>query len=503
MHDSRFGLWALAGLVSTLGCLNLGTQTPATGGAGGEGGTGESSSSGGMGGTAGSGGGATCADCQFGRRYGDDATQTMYNMAMDGEGSVYLTGTYDGAIFFGSNVGLVDEKTNVEEAFLVKIDTHGTPQWAIKPTDAGTTSGIGSSISIENQVVAWGGHVGDTSNLRDIFVEIHSLASGPNVLIRKTFGSQWHDELASLALSTDAKTVYVAGILYGSATEYQGCPQVGSFDAGMNPNIVVLALDTASLNCKWGKTWTGGNHNSGTIRIAVAGDGNPVLTGAYSSGTLLGTGLPSGDGAFAMKLDATSGNMLVAKGFPNVYPLAMTVDRSTDSIVISGALTGSLTFAGVTAGNGIPQGSNHIAILAYDKALQEKWFRPLIGNVGGFCQGISTNGAGRLYAGCLHQGSLAVPNGPSIECPASVNMCGLLVTLNSADGTVLGDKCKAYGPDQPAQAGATFLTGANTNALVMGGSWIAPITFPDGMTLAPNGGSNDYDLVVGKVDPAP
>jgi len=82
-------------------------------------------------------------------------------------------------------------------------------------------------------------------------------------------------------------------------------------------------------------------------------------------------------------------------------------------------------------------------------------------------------------------------------------MCGLMVPLNSLDGTVFGEKAATFGPEQPAKPGATFLTAANADALAMGGSWVAPITFPDGALLATNGSNADYDVVVGKVAPSP
>lgn len=478
-------------------CLDLGTESPATGGAGGEGVT--------VGGNGGTGGGAVvgCKECNFGRRYGDDGEQGAFSLAMDAEGSVYLSGTYNGSMFLGPNVGLVDGNGDQMQAFLAKLDAKGVPQWIVNPDGFGVTAGIAGGVATENGIVAWGGGIGDDPILQDIFLETRTIAGGSKILARTTLGSQWHDELCGVALSSDGKTVYAAGVVRGSATSYAGCPMVAPYDAGANPNLVVMALDTMTLSCKWGSTFTGGNHNPGTIRVGVAADGNPVVTGAYSAGTLDNTGLPSGDGAFVVKLDAASGGFMLAKGFPNVLPLAMTVDRSTDRIVVTGWLQGQLTFAGTNQDAPIMPDTSNIAIMAYDSALNEKWFRPLAGSNGQFCQGISTNGAGRVFAGCIHQGSLALPNGPTLTCPPTDFMCGLLVTLNSADGTVFGDKCSTYGPEQPAKPGATFLTAANGKALVLGGSWSASITYPDGMPLPTIGSSTDYDVVVGKIDPAP
>lgn len=498
MKDICIGFAALALIFSLTGCLNLGSTTAETGGAGGAGGAGGGSGAGATGG--GSGG---CEACNFGLRFGDDADQTVYALGMGGDGSVFITGKYNGAMFLGPNVGLVDNNGATLEAFFAKLDPQGKPQWIVNPTGVGTTAGVGSAMAIENGLVAWGGGFGNAVDLHDIFVEIRSLSGDAAPMIRAQFGSPSHDELAGMALSADGQSLYVAGVLYGSSMQYSGCAALGAFDAGTNPNLVVLALDTASLGCKWGKTWTGGNHNAGTIRIAVAADGHAVVTGAYSGGTLDGTGLPSGDAAFVMKLEASSGTMISARSFSNVLPLGIAADRSTDRIAVAGILTGPLTFAGKSASGPMVAPMAHIALLGYDGALGEKWFQPLAGNVGQFCQGISSNGSGRFFAGCLHQGSLTLPNGPTLTCPSTDFMCGLMVPVNSLDGTVFGDKAATFGSEQPAKPGATFLTAANADALVMGGSWIAPVTFPDGTLLATNGSNADYDVVVGKVAPVP
>ncbi len=493
----------------TPACLDLGTQTPGTGGSGGidgSGGSGGINGSGGSGGSgamAGGGGSApVCSECSFGRRYGDDAEQTAYSLALSDEGNVFISGIYNGAMFLGQNVGVTDGNGDPKQAFLAKLDRKGVPQWIVTPDGFGSTSGFGASVAIANGVVAWGGSIGADPNLQDMFIETRSSAGGSAPLAKTTLGSQWHDELTSIAVSSDGKTVYATGVLHGNALTYSGCPQMGPFDAAGNPNVVVVALDSATLNCKWGKTFTGGNHNPGTIRVAVASDGHPVVAGAYSAGTLNGTGLPMGDGAFILKLDAASGNFLGAKGVPNVLPLALTADASTDRIVVSGILTGALTFAGKSAPAPIAPDTTHILVLAYDGALEERWLQVLAGPDDQFCQGISTDGAGKLYAGCIHKGTLNVSTNTNVDCPG-MNLCGMLVPLASADGTVFDDKLRTFGHGQPSKPGTLFLTAASSVGLVLGGSWIEPITFLDGMALSPIGANTDYDVVVGKVEPAP
>ena len=498
MNDSNIKVILFASLVSsTPACLDLGTQTPGSGGSGGMDG------SGGNGAMAGGGGSPpVCTECTFGRRFGDDAEQSVYALAMGDEGSVFLSGTYNGNMFLGPNVGIADGNGDLMQAFLAKLDRQGVPQWIVTPDGFGSTSGFGASVAVTKGVVAWGGNIGDDPILRDMFIEVRALEGDSAPFVKTKLGSQWHDELTSIAVSSDGKTVFAAGVLHGNGPTYSGCPQMGPFDAGSHANVVVFSLDTATLSCKWGKTFTGSYHNPGTIRIAVAANGHPVVTGAYTGGTLDGTGLPTGDGAFVMKLDSGTGAVLRAEGFPNVLPLALTADASTDRIVVAGVLTGALTFAGKSKAAPIAPDTTDILVLAYDGMLNEKWLQVLAGPEDQLCQGISTDGAGRLYAGCIQKGTLNVSSNGNIDCPGPT-FCGLLVTLASADGALFDTKLRTFGNGQPSKPGGTFLTAASAAGLVVGGSWIVPITFFDGMPLPPIGANTDYDVTVGKVEPAP
>jgi hypothetical protein len=479
-------------------CLDLNTQPAGNGGAGGAGGNGASGASGGSGGPEGS---------AFAHRYGDDGEQRASSVALAEDNSVFFTGNYNGGIFLGGDVGIADGNNGLlEEAFLAKLDRQGVPQWIVNPTEFKGTGSWGTEVVTKNGVVAWGGSGGDDPALRDMFIETRALGpDGAQPLAKTMLASLAHDELTGLALSNDGKTLYVAGVLRGAGSMYNGCPNLPEFDTLGQTHLVIFALDTGTLSCKWGKFYTGGNHNPSTIRVKVAPDGQPVIAGAYSGGTLDGTGFPLGENAFVMKLDGANGIFLAGRAIPNVLPLALTVDASADRIVIAGILTGELMFAGVAQDAPIqPADGSHIAIMAYDNALDEKWFRPLPGPKHQYCQSISTDGAGRLYAGCLHQGTLTMPNGPTIDCNIIGTSCGLLVPLASADGTVFGDKARAFGMGAPtSDPGPSFLTAAGANGLVVGGSWINAITLFDGVPLEPNGLFTDYDIVVSKVEPAP
>jgi len=191
---------------SMVACLNLGTQTE-TGGSGGSGDSVSSSSSGG-------GSSPSCPECTFGRRYGDDADQNAFAFALADDGSVYISGVYNGQMFLGPNVGLIDNNGTPQEVFLAKLDRQGNAKWIVNPKNPVGPTGFASEVAIANGIVAWGGSTGPDPNPWDMFVEIRTLADD-KLIATTRLGSQWHDELTSLALSPDGKTVYVAGIWHG------------------------------------------------------------------------------------------------------------------------------------------------------------------------------------------------------------------------------------------------------------------------------------------------
>ena len=490
-----------AGLITILipsigGCIDLSTDTPPPGsGGGGAGATG----GGGSGGAGGSGGGSPCADCTWSRRYGDDMDQRVSNVAMDDEGSVFVTGSYDGSMFLGPNVGLTDVNgSTTTQAYLAKFDLKGNPQWIKNPEGYESMGGTGTEVAAASGLVVWAGGVGDDPILHDIFVEIHH-PDGSRV--KTILGSQWHDVSTGIALSADGKSLFLSGIVHGSASTFTGCPAVAPFDAGSDPDLLVVSLDTATGACKWGKVFGGGNHVGGTMSIAVGTDGNPVVSGLYVGGTINGTGLPVGTAGFVMKLGAADGAILGSKSVQGLQPLAMDIDRTTGRIIVAGGQTTDILFGNPQVNHPGPTTSGDegaIAIVAFETNLAESWSRFLDGPAAQFVQYVTVNEAGRIYATGVTAGTFVIAPNMNADCPAS-DVCAFLLELEGPEGALLASKARIFGQGQPKMAGLVLPMAARKGALAVAGAWGSDITLLDGIPLAASGSvTGDFDVVVGR-----
>ncbi|HRI66255.1 MAG TPA: hypothetical protein PK156_18535, partial [Polyangium sp.] len=333
-------------------------------------------------------------------------------------------------------------------------------------------------------------------------------------LWEKSYGSPANDALRSSALSPDGKTLYLAGAVVGNETSFSNCPAFLGFNTNGQQNIVLLAIDATNGNCLWGKTWTGGNHLSGSISVVTGSDGTPFISGHLVSGTISnnqGFTFPPvptvqmpkyGATSFVLKVHPQTGDLLAAKGYANVFAVGMAADHSTGTIAIAGGMGDSLMFQGTTmsGATNVADGAD-IAILAFDENLNEKWASIAGGPNNQFCPSIESDGAGRFYAGCVTQDR--IDRGATINCSTD-RLCSVLIPYASATGTISASGIKTFGETQPfLNMGKTFVAAATPSALAVGGTWTVGVRFWDDVLLDVTGSSGDYDIGIGKVEPIP
>lgn len=526
-------LLATASVLSISGCLAVydwdfepGVASGGNGGMGGSssssgnastsnGNSSSSSGDGGMAGAAGAGGGAGCPECTYGRRYGDDQAQTLLSMALAPDGNLYFTGYYDGELRLDAAHAVQDTVGGSTQPFLAKLDRMGNPLWITNPLDFPAVGGGGSVVSVANGIVAWTGQTTNGAQNGDTFVEIRTLqADAQTTTLRKAFGTSIDDGLRSSALSPDGKTLYVAGAVVGMSSSVANCPNSAAFDTNGQQNLMVYAVDTATGNCLWGKTWTGGNHLSGSIAVTTGSDGSPFVSGHLTSGTITNNQgftfptVPSamapkyGSVGFVLKLSKQSGQLIAARGYAHAGFLVSTADPSTGTIVVAGGVGTEVTFKGTTlpAATDSADGADNLA-LAFDENLNEKWAMVTGGPANQAYFGAASDGAGRVFLSCLTQDK--IDRGATINCSTD-RLCSVLIGMQSSTGALIPTQIKTFGETQPyLNMGKTFVVAANSAALAVGGTWTVPVRFWDDVLLAPTGASTDYDIAVGKVDPNP
>ncbi|MEO5350176.1 MAG: SBBP repeat-containing protein, partial [Magnetococcus sp. YQC-3] len=250
------------------------------------------------------------------------------SLAVDGNGNVYVTGSFSGTVDFDPGEG-VSNLTSAGgwDIFIQKLDASGNLMWAKR---AGAQSGDqGYSLKVDDTGnVYLTGYFQNTvdfdpgegvTNLTsegstDIFIQ--KLDSSGNLLWVKQSGGPGNDQGLSLAVDGSGN-VYTTGYFINFA-DFDPGPGTSYLDCAGNLDIFIQKLD-ASGNLVWAKRAGGAGWDYGRS-LAVDGGGNVYVTGTFA-GTVdfdMGEGIANltsvaGSNVFLLKLDA-DGNL--AKNVP-------------------------------------------------------------------------------------------------------------------------------------------------------------------------------------------
>jgi len=265
------------------------------------------------------------------------------SIALDSSGNIYVAGNFSGTTTFGSTQ-LTTSATG-SEAFVEKLNTNGTVQWAESYGGNGENA-VGVGVDSSGNVYALG--YSSSNNIDTI------LKFSPN-------GSTVWSE----SISTN-----ITGSPDGFAVDGSGDVFVcGNFDGTVNfsptgrahyvtaPEVTsgfVLKLNTSG-NFQWVSTFIGQTVGSsvGTASLqslTLDGNGNVIVGGTYSgtvdfnSGT---TTLPTAGGGLLAKLNG-SGGLDWAEGLVGVFPEGMGISGiavdASNNIYVAGVFSGTIAF---------------------------------------------------------------------------------------------------------------------------------------------------------------
>ncbi|WP_437277126.1 hypothetical protein WME90_38705 [Sorangium sp. So ce375] len=205
---------------------------------------------------------------QWTKIYGDDRNQFATGVAVDGEGSVFVTGRYNGTLAVGSrqvkNTGLGPN------LFVLKLDSGGNGAWLSDYGDTSSQTGTGIAVAPSGAVLVTGTYMGEinfgpagrlpANDVQTTFVA--SLAPDGSPVWARWFAGDGAQESTSIV--TDAENnVVVTGSVQGVIDLGGGpLPSGGGFDA------FVVKLGPAG-NHLWGKVLgAAGNQKSNAAAVA-------------------------------------------------------------------------------------------------------------------------------------------------------------------------------------------------------------------------------------------
>lgn len=202
------------------------------------------------------------------------------------QGSVYVTGTFDGKGKFGGM--LIDSGFNAD-VFIAKYSVNGSLQW-IKQTGQLSSLGFQASISVDkyNNCYVTGGCA--SAGSWDIFITKYDQLGNFNWI--KKIGGPEEDRGYSISVVPLGSSFLVSGIFSGSVN-FDGVPLQSHTDSNAFP-IPDLFVASFNLNgqLQWVKTAISdtGLYANQANSLYVDNLGNCYLTGAFAGKTDFGNG---------------------------------------------------------------------------------------------------------------------------------------------------------------------------------------------------------------------
>ncbi|HRO75643.1 MAG TPA: hypothetical protein PLP27_05810, partial [Crocinitomicaceae bacterium] len=212
------------------------------------------------------------------QRYGGTLSDRAYDLAIDNNGNILVTGAFAGTVDFGGHI--VTSVGNTRDIFLLKMDNQGNVLWAISEGGSGVENAYGVTCDSQGNVILTGQFQGNTSiggqtfnskidpttNLPsfDLFISKYN-SSGVFQWV-KTGSAKYEDR--GMSVTTDAQNdIYLTG-QFSDTLVFAG----QTFNNGTY-NVGLLAKLSSNGNLKWFNTL----RSSKVLPYSVKFDGENVL----------------------------------------------------------------------------------------------------------------------------------------------------------------------------------------------------------------------------------
>lgn len=226
---------------------------------------------------------------------GDEA----FDVALDANGSSYVTGYFQGTATFSTGVSLTS--SGLSDAYIMKHNSAGVFQWVKKIGGTANDRAYGCSVDPSGNIGVTGMFTGTAtfaigtsltaSGSADIFIAKYNGSTGALMFAKKAGGSSW-DEARGMDCDNSGN-FYITGNYYGTSTfgTGTGASSITSTTEmyGSNPSQDIF---TAKYNNAGTFDWVrtaGGGREEGGRDVACDDMGNVNTTGYYEGNIYFGT----------------------------------------------------------------------------------------------------------------------------------------------------------------------------------------------------------------------
>ncbi|MEZ4972377.1 MAG: gliding motility-associated C-terminal domain-containing protein [Cyclobacteriaceae bacterium] len=281
---------------------------------------------------------------------GSTGADRANSIAIDVAGDLYITGRFNGTVDFdpGSGTANLTASTGIGDIFILKLNSAGAYQWAVKIGTTGPDEGLGIAVDPTGEIIVTGefsgtvdfdpgGGVTTLSSQGGLDIFVTRFDNAGNFIWAKSIGGTTSD--GGNAVTTDALgNILVAGYFIGTV-DFD--PGPGTTDLStLARGAFVLKLNAAG-DLVFGSAFTG-TSSVEAFSIAVDAAGDIYTTGDFNGtidfdpgpATFNQVGVSSGD-MFISKLDA-SGNFVWAAGIGDAQEdagLSIAVDAAGNPYV--------------------------------------------------------------------------------------------------------------------------------------------------------------------------
>lgn len=331
---------------------------------------------------------------------GSSTVDEGYDIGIDGNGNTYTVGYFTGTASFGSNSISSSGGTDI---FLVKTNSQGVYQWAVKAGGSGADRGL--SIEVDGSgnsyitgyftgTASFGSSTVTSEGLTDVFIAKYN-SSGALQWVVGAGGSE-SDQGSGIDVDNSGNAV-VTG-------EFRDTASFGSTDlVSAGGTDVFITKVSSSGSFTWTEHGTGVNSQRG-IDVACDNSGNIYGTGQFSGNITFDVAHTNTmfNAVFIVKYNSSGAEQwfrVIGAGGSNIGN-AITCDGSGNTY-ITGDFTGTTTFFGSTNVTLTGNYDNHIFVAKYNSNGALQWTQASSSKSDLTSRSIAIDGNGNSYI-CGH-----------------------------------------------------------------------------------------------------